>query len=114
MKWTYQVYRNWHYPSSHFAATLLTSIDWLIKENLMRLFPLVFIAAACSAQRFDPVIPKTWDEVALRTMEVPLATPGASPVHISAERYYAIPPLTPGGHRVFPRATDINTDEGKT
>ncbi|MEP7364606.1 MAG: hypothetical protein ABI972_15225 [Acidobacteriota bacterium] len=51
-------------------------------------------ATAAFAQRFVPVIPKVWDEEALRTMELPLATPGASPVHISAERYYAIPPLT--------------------
>lgn len=51
-------------------------------------------AAVCFAQRFEPVIPKVWDEAALRSMELPLATPSASPVHISAERYYAIPPLT--------------------
>jgi hypothetical protein len=35
-------------------------------------------------------IPKTWDEAALATLEVPLADPAASPVHIPAEYYYKI------------------------
>jgi hypothetical protein len=60
----------------------------------MRSVLFVFLATASFAQRFEPVIPKVWDEEKLRTMEVPLATATASPVHISAERYYAIPALT--------------------
>lgn len=51
----------------------------------------LLLAANAWAQPFRPEIPKTWDEEALRTMEIPLATPAASPVHISAERYYTTP-----------------------
>lgn len=39
-----------------------------------------------------PSIPKVWDEKALASLDVPLASPEASPiVHLSAEEYYAIP-----------------------
>ena len=38
-----------------------------------------------------PVIPKTWDDDAIATLEVPLANPVGSPKHISAEYYYKIP-----------------------
>lgn len=44
--------------------------------------------------RFEPRIPKTWDEAALRTLELPLANPGLSPVHVSADYYERIPVLT--------------------
>jgi hypothetical protein len=36
-------------------------------------------------------IPRTWDEKALATLEVPLADPKASPVHVTAEQYYRLP-----------------------
>jgi hypothetical protein len=36
-------------------------------------------------------IPRTWDEGALRTFEVPLADPGYSPVQVPASFYYQIP-----------------------
>ncbi len=36
-------------------------------------------------------IPRTWDEAALRTVEVPLANPEYSPVHVPASFYYQIP-----------------------
>jgi hypothetical protein len=38
-----------------------------------------------------PVIPKTWDDAAIATLEVPLANPVGSPKHVSAEYYYRIP-----------------------
>lgn len=57
------------------AAGLLTSLAW-------------------TQTPFRPQIPRTWDEDAMRTLEVPLATPGVSPVHISAGVYYAIPEFT--------------------
>src|SRR5216684_5759590 len=38
-----------------------------------------------------PVIPKTWDDAAIATLEVPLANPVGSPRHISADYYYRIP-----------------------
>jgi hypothetical protein len=38
-----------------------------------------------------PVIPKTWDDQAIATLEVPLANPVGSPKHVSADYYYRIP-----------------------
>ena len=60
----------------------------------MKTIPLhfaVLLIGCIFAQQFRPDIPRTWDEEVLRTMELPLATPEASPAHISAERYYSIP-----------------------
>jgi hypothetical protein len=36
-------------------------------------------------------IPKTWDDEAIATLEVPLADPVGSPKHVSADYYYRIP-----------------------
>ena len=44
-----------------------------------------------SSAAYSPAIPKTWDEEALASLEVPLADPGHSPKHISAEDYYRLP-----------------------
>ena len=66
-------------------------------------------ATAWPQQSFRPEIPKAWDEDALRTMELPLATPDASPVHISAERYYAIPAMTV--YKTYPLAMPGKTAE---
>ena len=38
-----------------------------------------------------PVIPKTWDDEAVASLEVPLAEANASPVHIPADYYYRMP-----------------------
>lgn len=40
---------------------------------------------------FRPAIPKTWDDPAIATLEVPLANPIGSPKHVSADYYYRIP-----------------------
>ena len=40
---------------------------------------------------FRPNIPKTWDDAAMATLEVPLANPIGSPKHVSADYYYRIP-----------------------
>jgi hypothetical protein len=37
------------------------------------------------------IIPKTWDDQAIATLEVPLADPVGSPKHASADYYYRIP-----------------------
>ena len=60
------------------------------------------------AQTFSPEIPRTWDEEALRTMEVPLAHAPSSPVHISAERYYALPLITV--YKTYPLTMPGKTD----
>jgi hypothetical protein len=40
---------------------------------------------------FTPVIPKTSDDEAMASLEVPLADPVGSPKHVSADYYYRIP-----------------------
>ena len=53
-----------------------------------------FIALAGSGRAEDPAvpaIPKAWNEQALATLEVPLARPSISPVHVSADYYERIP-----------------------
>jgi hypothetical protein len=42
-------------------------------------------------QNPTPQIPKTWDEQAMATLEVPLAAAAASPVPVSADYYYRMP-----------------------
>ena len=39
-------------------------------------------------------VPKVWDEKALASLEVPLVMHQASPVHVSSDYYYRIPPRT--------------------
>ena len=39
----------------------------------------------------SPMIPKTWDDTAMATLEVPLADPVGSPKHAPADYYYKIP-----------------------
>jgi hypothetical protein len=43
------------------------------------------------APRRPVEIPKTWDDEAMRSLEVPLADPAASPRHVTADYYYRIP-----------------------
>lgn len=42
-------------------------------------------------KRWQPDIPKTWDEKALATLDVPLVVASATPQHVTAEYYYSIP-----------------------
>jgi hypothetical protein len=42
-------------------------------------------------QDFHPAIPKTWDDAAMASLEVPLVDPIGSPKHVSADYYYRIP-----------------------
>jgi hypothetical protein len=44
-----------------------------------------------SAAPATPSIPRTWDDAAIATLEVPLADPVGSPKHASSEYYYQIP-----------------------
>lgn len=43
------------------------------------------------AEKWSPVIPRTWDDAAMLSLELPLADPAASPKHISSDYYYRIP-----------------------
>src|SRR5688572_18623921 len=47
-----------------------------------------------SASTFSPSIPKTWDDEALASLEIPLAEPEASAVHVFSDYYYRIPART--------------------
>jgi hypothetical protein len=44
-----------------------------------------------SKGKWSPTIPKTWDDEAMRSLEIPLADPTASPQHVSSDYYYRIP-----------------------
>ncbi len=54
----------------------------------------IFLAAACSEGPGKPAIPRTWDDAALRSMEVPLVNAQASPTFAPASYYYRIPVRT--------------------
>jgi hypothetical protein len=50
------------------------------------------IGRALEADRtFSPTIPKTWDDQEMASLELPVADPAGSPVHVSADYYYRIP-----------------------
>src|SRR5512135_3155212 len=49
------------------------------------------IQAQTSPSDYRPSVPRTWDDAAMATLEVPLANPIGSPKHVSADYYYKIP-----------------------
>ena len=57
------------------AACLLVAGAWLA-------------TAQTKAQRWNPIIPKVWDDAALRDWATPLAGLNARPTHLSAREYY--------------------------
>ncbi|HEV2233294.1 MAG TPA: hypothetical protein VGV68_07810 [Terriglobia bacterium] len=72
------------------------------KKSLVLLATGAFVLLALSAlapsrqsekveSGFKPNIPKTWDDAAMATLEVPLANPIGSPKQIPADYYYRIP-----------------------
>ena len=46
------------------------------------------LTLAAGAQVYRPAIPRTWDDAAVASFEVPLANPRFSPQHVSADYYY--------------------------
>jgi len=44
-----------------------------------------------SENNFSPVIPRTWDDEALASLEPPLASTGVPPEHISSDYFYRMP-----------------------
>jgi hypothetical protein len=61
---------------------------------------LIIVVSACCASvhaqtgsraGFHPEIPKTWDDAAIPTLEIPLGNPTGSPKHVSSDYYYKIP-----------------------
>src|SRR5262245_12362742 len=62
------------------------------RDRAMRTMTVAAFAAFASvAVGGRPDVPRTWDDEAIATLEVPLADPVGSPKHVSAEYYYAIP-----------------------
>lgn len=57
-----------------------------------RIFVVVFFAhalvLALAAQSPSPTIPRTWDDEAVASLEIPLANPEFSPKHVGADYYY--------------------------
>jgi hypothetical protein len=52
----------------------------------------VFVSVVVTGQsRFTPTIPRTWDDRAVASLQVPLATANASPIQIPSSYYYGIP-----------------------
>src|SRR5262245_22841644 len=47
--------------------------------------------SAQNTRETSPTIPRTWDDQAIASLQLPLATASASPVPVSAEYYYRIP-----------------------
>ena len=50
-------------------------------------------AEAAAEPAWQPEIPRTWDDEAMATLDVPLADPAATPKHVSAEWYESIPEM---------------------
>jgi len=51
----------------------------------------VLLPAGVLVGQSRPVIPAFWDAALLHDYELPLATPGMSPTHVSRDYYYALP-----------------------
>ncbi|MDQ2920442.1 MAG: hypothetical protein M3R52_02325, partial [Acidobacteriota bacterium] len=67
----------------------------LILLSVIGIFSLVNSGhAQKSRKNFSPMIPKTWDDKALATLELPLASTGSPAEHISSDYYYRMPVRT--------------------
>jgi hypothetical protein len=64
---------------------------WFAVAVLTFTVALVTLPAENRRQNPSAMIPRTWDDQAMATLEVPLATASRSPVPVSAEYYYRIP-----------------------
>ena len=64
----------------------------LLLFQVLSIFALINTGQAQKSQEsFSSVIPGTWDEEALASVELPLASTGVPPEHISADYYYRMP-----------------------
>ena len=68
------------------VACLLVAGAWLAPGQPKR--PARASSARRSSQRWNPHIPKVWDDAALRDWATPLAGLNARPTHLSAREYY--------------------------
>lgn len=65
----------------------------LSRRSSIPLFITAMAIAACTREvpSSPPVIPKTWDDEAVASFQVPLADASVSPKHISSDYYYRMP-----------------------
>lgn len=68
------------------------STDWRILPFLIWLFASVPLALGQNTEQapFRPDIPRTWVDEEIESLDVPLVKPEFSPVHVSAEYFYAM------------------------
>src|SRR5215470_6808332 len=52
---------------------------------------LLMLTGIAAAQKFEPAVPRTFDDQAMAVVEMPLTVPDASPKQISSKYYYGIP-----------------------
>jgi hypothetical protein len=71
----------------------IDSIKILIILTLafLAMTPSMSSEAQDSKGKWSPTIPKTWDDEALVSLELPLANPEASPKYVSSDYYYRMP-----------------------
>ncbi len=60
----------------------------------MRIGVLLLLAVLLAAVGSGGEVPRTWTDASVKTMEVPLANPKYSPIHISEKTYYELPTRT--------------------
>jgi len=75
----------------------------------MRLLVALVATAVWGQTSTNVAVPRTWDVERLTSYELPLAVRSVTPVHISPQRYYAIPAETI--YRTYPRHSRGKTDE---
>jgi hypothetical protein len=89
------------------VRTALSQGGFALKRLTAVGFAWLAYGAICTGNRlvhgwtgFAPDIPRTWDDEAIATLEVPLANPVGSPKHVSADYYYRIP--VPAIYKSYP------------
>jgi hypothetical protein len=63
------------------------------KTRCLAILLTMFAACSQTPPAGPPVIPKTWIDEEMKTLEVPLVEPSYSPVYVTADYYYRIPEL---------------------
>ena len=66
---------------------------YCLKEIFVRIGALLLLAVLLAADGGGEV-PRTWTDASVATLEVPLANPKYSPIHISEKAYYELPTRT--------------------
>src|SRR5205807_781450 len=92
--WEYARARTWRYCQFEPCPLIEASMQRSVLLPWVSVIPACLIGMTGSSPAQDvnrPTIPKAWDERALATLEVPLARPDISPVHVSADCYERIP-----------------------